>query len=494
MPRLPRSVRSGIPLILVLVAGVIAGTWLGRKSTDKQAANAVSSAPPEAIAAASASSSTIKFDSAKQAAAGVRVAPVLRRTSNDAIRVTGKIAVDEDRLAHVYSIVEGVLRKADVKLGDDVKAGQELALVDSREVGQIKLDLARRRLEVGFAKTNFQWADTIHKNTQSMIAELLKNPPVPELEDRFRSQPMGDNRHLLVAAYATLQKTQADYNRLNTLREQNVGVEKDFIRAKADFESAAAAYQALLEQLRFTTKQSLLEADQKLQEALTGERMSRAQLLILGYTEKAVDALDPLSEGAAVAHYSIQAPFNGTITAKHAVLSEQVGPQHQLFELADLSRVWLNADVFEKDLSTLDHVVDKRVKFHAAGYPGREFTAEIAHTGSAVDEKTRAIRVVAVAENPDRVLRPGMFVEVLLPLPAERPTIVIPSSAVLGSGADAYVFVEKAPAEFERRSVRLGRTVDEHVQIESGLSDGERVVVAGAFALKSELLKELLAE
>ena len=105
MPRLPRSVRSGIPLSLVLVAGVIAGTWLGRKSTDKQAANAVSSAPPEAIAAASASSSTIKFDSAKQAAAGVRVAPVLRRTSNDAIRVTGKIAVDEDRLAHVYSIV-----------------------------------------------------------------------------------------------------------------------------------------------------------------------------------------------------------------------------------------------------------------------------------------------------------------------------------------------------------------------------------------------------
>ncbi|MGC3969319.1 MAG: efflux RND transporter periplasmic adaptor subunit [Pirellulales bacterium] len=324
----------------------------GRASQKRSDANIE---PPSQAAAASETRAddgptVVAFSKEHQTSAGVRTAQVAEVEIEETITVTGKLAVDEDRLAHVYSMVDGVLREAPVKFGQDVKVGQLLAMVDSKEVGEAKLALARQRLNLGFARTNDDWAKTIHQNTQALIAALEKNPPVKEIEAKFRDQPMGDNRQLLVAGYAKYEQTKADYERLHTLREQNVGVEKDYIRAKAEYEASAATYQAVLEQLKFTTKQRLLESDQKLQEAVTAERMGRASLLILGYGEPEIEKMDPLAEGEAVAHYPIRAPFNGTVIGKHAVLSEQVGPTHQLYEIADLSRVWLLADVFEKDL------------------------------------------------------------------------------------------------------------------------------------------------
>jgi RND family efflux transporter MFP subunit len=250
----------------------------------------------------------------------------------------------------------------------------------------------------------------------------------------------------------------------------------------------------LLEQLKFTTARQLREAEQKLQEALTEERMSRAGLLILGYPEKEIDALDPLAEGEAVAHYPIHAPFAGTVINKHAVLSEFVGPQHQLYEIADLSKVWIHADVFEKDLAALSRMTSKTLTFRAAGYPDREFTAEIFHTGNAVDEKTRAVTLVAAADNPDGMLKPGMFVEVVLPVGTARKAVQIPSTAVQHENHETYVFVAVGNEEFERRPIRTGRSVGGVVEVVDGLKPGDRIVVEGGFALKSELLRDQLVE
>lgn len=503
-PSRPKTASSSalmrrLAFLAILIIAVGAGVWIGRSWPGRLATNSVP--PPSADASASADGETsamtptrIQFDAAHQASAGIQIEPAKQSDAQESIVLTGKLAVDEDRLAHIYSMVEGVLRRADVRLGQEIKAGQELALVDSREVGQTKLDLAKNRLNLSFAEVNHQWAEMIHKNTQALIVELLKNPPISEVENHFRDQPMGDNRQLLVSAYAKFHQTEADFGRLKTLREQNVGVEKDYIRAKAEFESASAAYQALLEQLKFTTQQSLLEADQKRQEALTAERMCRSQLLILGFEEKSLDKLDPLAEGEAVAHYPIRAPFNGTVIGKHAVLSEHVGPEHQLYEIADLATVRLHADVFEKDLAALDRMTGKSLTFQAAGYPGRQFTASIVNTGNVVDEKTRAVRVVAVADNAERLLKPGMFVQVSLPIGAAQSVVVVPSSALQGQGAESYLFVAQGPTEFEKRTVRVGRTLGTNVEVLSGIAVGDQVVVRGGFALKSEMMKDLLEE
>ncbi len=489
-----RSVWFPLVVQSVVVAGAIGGgiavgRWWSR--SHESPPPAVADHPPDAPKRPA---NRVRLDAARRRQANVRIEPIAMSEASDSIVVTGKLALDEDRLAHIYSPVEGVLREAPVKLGESVAAGRALAMVDSKEIGDAKLDLVRQRMNVGFARTNKQWAETIHANTQALIAELAKSPPVTELETRFRDQPMGDNRQLLVTAYAKHEQTKADFERLRTLRDQSVGVEKDYIRAKADYESASATFQAAVEQLKFTTKQRLLETEQRLQEALTTEQVSRALLLILGYSEADIAKMDPIGEGEAVAHYPIRAPFAGTVIGKHAVLSEHVGPQHQLYEIADLSRVWLHADVFEKDLVTLGRVAGETLRFRAAGYPDREFTAQIFHTGDAVDDRTRAVKLIAVAENAEGLLKPGMFVEASLPLGTTRKSLRIPAGAVQRQDDETYVFVALDAEEFERRPIRAGRAAAATVEVLEGLQPGESVVVEGALALKSEMLKELLSE
>ncbi|MGC3969318.1 MAG: efflux RND transporter periplasmic adaptor subunit [Pirellulales bacterium] len=136
----------------------------------------------------------------------------------------------------------------------------------------------------------------------------------------------------------------------------------------------------------------------------------------------------------------------------------------------------------------------KKLEFTAAGYGDRRFTAQVAHTGNSVDEKTRAVRLIAVAENPDRVLKPGMFVQVSLPVGEKKRMVQVPAGAVQTQGADSFVFVVRGEEEFERRNVRLGRSSGEQIEVVSGVKPNETIVVAGGFALKSEMLKELLEE
>lgn len=480
-------------LALVLL-GVLVLNW--RKAGGELRASSQAAVTPPAAStppSAHAAQESVRFARSHWDAAGIRVEEVRRHPLSETLSATGKLAVNADRLAHIYSPVDGVLRHADVRLGQDVKAGEVLAIVDSKEVGQAKLDLVRNRMNVGFARTTREWADTIMKNTLALTALLEKGPAVTMLDSEMRDAPMGDNRQLLISSYAKRYNAEADYQRLKTLREQSVGVEKDFIRAKAEHESAAATYQAVVEQLKFTTKQKLIEADQKLQEAITAERMSKASLLILGYGEKEIEAMDPLAEGEKMAHYPIRAPFGGMVVEKHAVISEHVGPDHQLYKVTDLSKVWIHAAVFEKDLSSLLRISKEPLTFHAAGYPDREFTAELYHVGDDVDEKTRAVTLVAVADNKDHLLKPGMFVDVRLPIGESSPKLRIPESAVQRQEQE-FVYVLTGDDRFERREVKLGRTVKPYVEVVAGLKEGESIVVAGCFELKSLFMKDLLAE
>jgi len=493
--RIKPSLRTGIELALAAALLITGAAYWSQRTSGRRDGDLVANggAAADSVEAKAPAIERVRFERSRWDSVGIRVEPVKPSALGDSLTVTGKLAVNEDRLAHVYSPVDGVLREAKVKLGQDVKAGEVLAIVDSKEVGQAKLDLVRHRMNLGFAKTTHEWADTIMKNTSGLAAVLEKKPDITTLDAQYRDQPLGDNRQLLISSYVKRHQTQADYDRLSTLRQQNVGVEKDFIKAKAEYESAAATYQAIVEQLKFTTKQKLIEADQKLQEALTAERMSRAALLILGYGEKEIDAMDPLAEGEKMSHYPIRAPFGGMVVEKHAVTSEHVGPTHQLYKITDLSKVWIHAAVFEKDLASLLRMSNNPLTFHSAGYPEREFSAALFHVGDDVDEKTRAVTLIAVADNAEHLLKPGMFVDVRLPIGDAKAKLQIPESAVQRRDQD-FVYVLVGEDQFERRDVRLGRTVKPYVEVVSGLADGEQVVVAGGFELKSLFMKDLLAE
>jgi RND family efflux transporter MFP subunit len=266
------------------------------------------------------------------------------------------------------------------------------------------------------------------------------------------------------------------------------------IRARAEHEAAEAGYRALKEQIRFDAQQQALNAQQKLQAAEAAVAISRSHLLILGYSETDIDSMDPITEAGRVAYYPVRSPINGTVIAKNAPLSKHVDDRTELMEIADLSTVWLRADVFEKDLNATRGLEDQSVTFSANSYPGQQFTADIFSSGNLVDDETRAARLLAIADNSERLLKPGMFVEIELTRRNDADVLQLPAAAIQRHAGATFVFVSDGAGRFERRNVKVGRSTSELVEIAAGLTDGESVVVNGGFALKSEMLSELMAE
>ena len=442
--------------------------------------------------AGEAESSMVALPKSKWAAAGIRIEEATSGSLTQNTWVTGKVTLNEDRVAHIYSLVDGRVHGVSVQFGDDVKKDQPLAVVDSREVGTAKLELHRSRLNAEVAQVNHDWQQSVSTNTAELITALAKDAVITEIATAFRDRPMGDYRGQLLTAFASLHKSRADYERLKPLAEKGVTAGKDVLAAQAAFEADGATFRSLLEQLKFEAPHEALLAEQTLRQAQQAVAVAKAQLFILGYHEDDLVKIDPVAEGESISHYELRAPFDGTVLGKNVVLAERVGPDTEMFQIADLSSVWIQADIYQKDLPKLSQLGDKllfRAPLLTDVDDGHSHEARIFYKGDVLDEQTRTMRLRAVLDNPNRHLKPGMFVEVQLPGDTISDVLVIAASAVQTAENETFVFVHRAGDEFERRDVTLGATSNGTVQIRTGLKPGEKVVVDGGFSLKSELMK-----
>ena len=422
-----------------------------------------------------------KWDSA-----GLRVQPVQASPFQQVVWLTGKLTVNEDRLAHLHPLVEGRVDEVGARFGQRVEQGDLLAVIHSREVGDAKLALHRARLDQQVAEVNADWAKTINENTQELIAAIEGGASLAEIEQNFEDRPMGDYRDQLLSAYANLHKSEADFERLQGLSNEGITAGKELITARAAYEADQAKLASLLEKIQFSARRDSLREQQQLEKARSAVATSEAQLLILGYSSEELADLDPRAEGEQISHYEIRAPFAGTILSKDLVYGERVGPESRLFELADLSTLWVRADLYQKHLPLLESLDQETLVFRH-GQQQHEHTAEIFYHGDMVDPETRTARLMAVVNNTDQQLKPGMFVEVGLPGAAQSSVIELPRTAVVDQGGETFVFVqpEAGRERFRRQRVAVEPAGDGTVQVLSGLSVGDRVVVGGLFALKT---------
>lgn len=425
-------------------------------------------------------------------ASGLETAPARRDHWPDRIRVTGRLELNASRVAHVSSLVDGVIREVRAELGQSVKQGDILAYIDSREVGAAKLQLVQEQFQLTSATRKCEWHSTIHQNTLALLELLGQGVALDEIEQAFRDRPVGTPREQLVSAVSRLNRARADFERVRGLGASAVVPEKEVIRARAEHEAAAATYQALREQIRFDAQQRAQESLQELQAAEAAVAVSRAHLLILGYGQTEIDSMDPIAESERVAFYPIRAPLAGTVIARHTPLSQHVDKQTELIRIADLSTVWLRADVFERDFDALRGLQERTVTFTTGGWPGRSFTATVFSLGDLVADETRAVPLLAVADNPDGLLKPGMFVEIELTTRNDTDVLQLPAAAIQRHAGATFVFVANGSDGFQRRDVQLGRATSEFVEVKAGLADGEVVAVRGSFGLKSEMLSDLL--
>jgi cobalt-zinc-cadmium efflux system membrane fusion protein len=188
----------------------------------------------------------------------------------------------------------------------------------------------------------------------------------------------------------------------------------------------------------------------------------------------------------------IRAPIAGTIIAKHAAINELAGPGAEVMVLADLSVLWVWADVYERDLEPILETRSRgevSVEIFVNSFPGRAFKGELDYVGATMDEATRTVKVRAAVDNGEELLRPGMFCEVRMSLASTEAILTVPKAAVLSDEGRDFVFKHLKDEYYVRRAVKKGREFDESVEIVEGLEPGELIVVEGAFLLKSDVLR-----
>jgi RND family efflux transporter MFP subunit len=189
------------------------------------------------------------------------------------------------------------------------------------------------------------------------------------------------------------------------------------------------------------------------------------------------------STGHLQQEFEVDSPVSGYITERSALPSVAVQPEMRLYTIADLSTVWVQAQVFQDDLGRIK--VGDPATLTVNTFPGRSFRGRVDFIYPQVDMDTRTAKVRVIFSNPNLELKPGMFVNVALKVPMGQ-QLVIPATGVLQSGTREIAFVERSDGYFEPREVQLGSRVGEDFIVLKGLKPGERIVTSANFLIDSE--------
>ena len=217
---------------------------------------------------------------------------------------------------------------------------------------------------------------------------------------------------------------------------------------------------------------------------------ARRRLQFLGLADGDIDEV--LRRGAAMRAVPIRAPIGGYVTRYAAVLGQYATPEMALYELSDLSRVWIVASLYERDLARISR--GSAAQFVAAGESAPPVAARVDLIEPSVGAETRTARVRLSVPNPAMRLRPGQYGDVTFALPGAS-SLVVPRDAVADTGVAQYAFVDAGGGRFEPRRVRTGVLLGDDLEVIDGLREGERVVARGSFMVDSESrLQAALAE
>jgi Cu(I)/Ag(I) efflux system membrane fusion protein len=189
--------------------------------------------------------------------------------------------------------------------------------------------------------------------------------------------------------------------------------------------------------------------------------------------------------GKAARRIAVRALANGTVIEKPVQEGMRIEPGQALYKTADLTDVWLIAEVQEQDLGLIR--AGQKAQAHFIAFPGKSFEGTIEFIYPALSPETRTARVRIVIPNPDQALRAAMYASVEIAVPAaDEPMLAVPVSAVIDSGARQVVLVDRGEGRFEPRPVRLGTQAGNWIEVIEGVKTGEKVVTSANFLIDAE--------
>lgn len=442
------------------------------------------------------------------------------------VSLPGEITFNANKRAHIVPSAGGIVRQVVKDVGDSVVAGEIIAWLESTELGQAKVEYLSKQAEMSCCSIEIVRAKDVHDNTLKLL-ETLKSFPSLETLRKTTDSAMGMNRSLLVSAYAEFSFAKETYLREKDLFEKKISSKEDFLKAQSNFKKADAQYIATRDSVNFEIRRDFLEA--KRAQYLREIELKAAEriLYVLGLTAEDVKALTALArsqslpaseeeecndlnciecaakaiskdQGISVtdfritseklAWYPIRAPFNGTIIDKHITLGEVIGDDADVFVIADLSSVWVDLHVYQKDMV----LIKKGQKvIISVGEAIPDVEGVISYVGPVVGQESRTALARVVLSNESGILRPGLFVSAKVTVDDIDAGVVVPKDAVGNLKGRKCVFI-KDDHGFEPGYVRLGRSDTEYIEVISGLDPGQQYVTKGAFELKAKIITSTL--
>jgi membrane fusion protein, heavy metal efflux system len=273
---------------------------------------------------------------------------------------------------------------------------------------------------------------------------------------------------------------------LAMLHSTDLGLaEGAYLKASAKLHEAELAYERAkdLHEHKAVSLAELQRREAEMKTARAEARETQSRLELLGVQAQEIERLG--REHTIKADVPLRAPFDGRVIMRNITRGEVVETHQKFFTVADLSEVWVMANVPEKDV----HFVrkDQKVEVIAAAYPHGMFSGTITYISDVLDPATRTMRLRVTVANPELLLKPEMFALVRVYAAPKPDVLTIPLAAIQNGSAGKIVFVQRAPDEYEVRTVKLSDEQGETVVVQEGLQEGERVVGKGSFTLKSEM-------
>ena len=364
---------------------------------------AQSGAAPSAAAAASEPKGKeeggLKLSADEAQRAGIKLETLAEKAYADTVTVTATIRPNQDRIAQVAPRVEGRIVSVAATLGQEVRAGQVLAVLDSFALGEAHSALQR--------------------------------------------------------AQAAQRVAQSDYQRAESLSAEEIIPQRELQRARAALETAGAELRAAADRLR-----------------------------LLGGTAAA--------GRHAESTFPVVAPLAGTVVMRKANIGELGSPAQPLFQVADLSTLWIEANLTEDKLARVRKGAAATVTVGA--YPNERFAGRVTYVASMLDKDSRTTPARIEVPNKDGRLKPEMFASATIETgQARAPALSVPSGAVMLLQGQPTVFLAENGGN-EPRPVETGEKSGGRTVVTSGLKAGDQVVAEGAYALKARLLKSQIGE
>jgi cobalt-zinc-cadmium efflux system membrane fusion protein len=390
----------------------------------------------------------------------IRTASVSIIPPVEVLTVPGTIEPNPQRVQQITPLVAGRAEKIAVAVGDYVQAGSWIVSASSSQVAELHGKLHE-------AETRFKLA-----------------------KDNYRRVQQGASRVAVLKAEATLKEAEASLKRLELLESKGIAAQKDVIAAQAEYERAKAEYAY---QSNISLNREIAQAKSELQTAEVEVEHVRNALRALGARLETKNGHADAHDISLVDFYT---PMSGQVIERSINPGAGFEAGKPLLTIADISKLWVIANVPELQIPRIKEDMIARVRSAALG--SQSFHGRVTYIDPRLSEDTRTARVRVEVDNPKRLLKVGMFVDVLFDLQPEITSgrVYIPDSALQRSGESTFVFVANRvqPGKFLVRNVQAGQDISGTVEVTSGLRPNEQVVIEGGLKLKALLLKSQFAE